>query len=57
MCGNVTQLSDSSLLSTAVGVCVDGVKSEDSKGDTDWLPSLKASVLAAGDDIYGVMDW
>ena len=57
MCGNVTQLSDSSLLSTAAGVCVDGVKSEESEDDANWLPSLEASMLAAGDDVCGMMEW
>ena len=36
---------------------MDGVESEDSKDDTDWLPSLRASVLAMGDDVCGVMEW
>ena len=49
-------MSDSSLLSTAAGVCVDGVESEDPEDDADWLPSLEASVLAAGDDVCGVME-
>ena len=40
-----------------MGDCMDGVKSKDSKDDADWLPSLRASVLAAGDDICGVMEW
>ena len=57
MCGNVTQSSESSLLSTAAGVCVDGVESEDPEDDADWLPSLEASMLAVGDDICGMMEW
>ena len=36
---------------------MDGVESEESKGDADWLPSLEASVLAVGDDVCGVMEW
>ena len=40
-----------------MGVCVDGVESEDSKVDADWLPLLRALVLAAGDDVCGVMEW
>ena len=36
---------------------MDGVESEDSKDDADWLPSLRASVLAVGDDVCGVMEW
>ena len=36
---------------------MDGVKSEGPKDDTNWLPSLRASVLAAGDDVSGVMEW
>ena len=40
-----------------MGVCVDGVESEDPKDDADWLPSLEASMLAAGDDVCGVMEW
>ena len=34
-----------------------GVKSKDSKDDADWLPLLRASVLAAGDDICGMIEW
>ena len=34
-----------------------GVESEDSKGDADWLPSLRALVLAAGNDVCGMMEW
>ena len=34
-----------------------GVESEDSKDNADWLPSLRASVLAVGDDICGMMEW
>ena len=51
------QLSDSSLSSTGTGVCMDGVESKDSKDDVNWLPSLRALVLAAGDDVCGVMEW
>ena len=36
---------------------MDGVESKDSEVDADWLPSLRASVLAVGDDIYGVVEW
>ena len=36
---------------------MDGVESEDSEGDADWLPSLRALVLAAGDDVCGVIEW
>ena len=45
------------MLSTGTGVCVDGVESKDPEDDADWLPSLRASVLAAGDDICGMMEW
>ena len=36
---------------------MDGVKSEGSKDNANWLPSLRASVLAAGDDVCGIMEW
>ena len=36
---------------------MDGIESEDSEDDTDWLPSLEALMLAAGDDICGMMEW
>ena len=36
---------------------MDGVKSKDSKVNANWLPSLRASVLAVGDDICGVIEW
>ena len=36
---------------------MDGVESKDSEDDTDGLPSLEASMLAAGDDVCGVMEW
>ena len=36
---------------------MDGVESKDSEVDADWLPSLRALVLAAGNDICGVMEW
>ena len=36
---------------------MDGVKSEDSEDDADWLPSLRAEVLAVGDDVCGIIDW
>ena len=36
---------------------MDGVKSEDSKDNANWLPSLRGEVLAAGDNLCGVMEW
>ena len=36
---------------------MDGIESEDPKDDANWLPSLRALVLAAGDDIGGMMEW
>ena len=40
-----------------MGVCVAGVKSKDSEDNANWLPSLRALVLAVGDDICGMMEW
>ena len=40
-----------------MGVCVDGVESKDPEDDADWLPLLEASMLVAGDDVCGVMEW
>ena len=34
-----------------------GVKSEDSENDANWLPSLRALVLAVGNDVCGMMEW
>ena len=37
---------------------MDGIESKDSEDDANWLPSLEASMLAAGDDVCGQMrDW
>ena len=36
---------------------MDGVESEDPKDDADWSPSLEASMLAAGNNACGVMEW
>ena len=34
-----------------------GVESEDSKVDANWSPSLRALMLATGDDFCGMMEW
>ena len=36
---------------------MDEVKSKDSEDDANWLPLLRAKMLAVGDDICGVMEW
>ena len=36
---------------------MDSIESEDPKDDANWLPSLRASVLAVGDDVCGVIEW
>ena len=36
---------------------MDGVESEDSEGNANWLLLLRASVLAMGDDVCGMMEW
>ena len=36
---------------------MDGVESEDPEDDANWLPSLEALMLAAGDDVCGVIEW
>ena len=36
---------------------MDGVESKDPKDNANWLPSLEALMLAAGDDVCGVMEW
>ena len=36
---------------------MDGVESKGSKDDADWLPSLRAEVLAVGNNVCGIMEW
>ena len=36
---------------------MDGVESEDPEDGADWLSSLRALVLVAGDDVHGMIDW
>ena len=36
---------------------MDGVKSKDSEDDADWWPSPRGKVLAAGNNVCGVIEW
>ena len=36
---------------------MDGVESKDSKVNANWLPSLRGKVLAAGNNVCGIIEW